>query len=265
MANQWFRFYSESLRDRKIERICNVTKLNKATLLGIWVTLLSLANDSPEPGILLLVDNIPLNVEDFGYEVGMTEQEIAPIIKQFIKMDMVAVDGNVYYIKNWSKRQFKSDNSTERVQEYRKRKETESEQEETVDVTLPERFSIAPETETETETEQNTGEKASPDAGDTKNKVREALEIKFSTVTGLQRPKTSTQSQKKSAGSLWWNPLREIAELCEWDTARAIKLIDASVDKLKGGGLTIASPKSILNTARAFVADGGAGGHLQLF
>ena len=77
-------------------------------------------------------------------------------------MDMLAVDGNVYYIKNWGKRQFKSDNSTDRVREYRERKSVE--QEETVDVTLPERFSNAPETEqnqnrTESETEQN---KANP-------------------------------------------------------------------------------------------------------
>ena len=109
------------------------------------------------------------------------------------------------------------------------------------------------------------GEKTSPNGDQSKNRVREALEIKFSTVTGLKRPKTSTQSQKKSAGSLWWNPLREIAELCEWDTARAISLIDTTVDKLKDGGMTISSPKSILNTARALTANGNASGSIQLF
>ena len=102
-----------------------------------------------------------------------------------------------------------------------------------------------------------TGEKTSPNGGQSKNKVREALEIKFSNVTGLQRPKTNTQTQRKSAGSLWWNPLREIAELCDWNTDRSTKLIGETVKHLKSNKMTIASPKSILNSARANVANSG--------
>jgi len=164
MANQWFRFYSETLRDRKLERIAHVTERNKAELVGIWVTLLSLANDSPEPGILLLVDSIPLNIGDFSYETGLPEDELEPIIKQFIRMDMLSLDGSTYYIKNWDKRQFKSDNVTERVQRHRERLAMEQQTDD--DVTLPERFSNAPEqnrTESDTEAEQETdGAKNAP-------------------------------------------------------------------------------------------------------
>ena len=167
MANQWFRFYSETLRDRKLERIAHVTERNKAELVGIWVTLLSLANDSPEPGILLLVDSIPLNIGDFSYETGLPEDELEPIIKQFIRMDMLSLDGSTYYIKNWDKRQFKSDNVTERVQRHRERLAMEQQTDD--DVTLPERFSNAPEQKqnrTEAETEQSKYYKPIPSYAD---------------------------------------------------------------------------------------------------
>ena len=171
-----------------------------------------------------------------------------------------------FYLTNWSKYQGNTDKEAESIYPEPTEESIQNYSRATPELlqtnSVPMQYNAI---QNNTNAELPTGEKASPDGGQSKNKVREALEIKFSTVTGLQRPKTSTQSQRKSAGSLWWNPLREIAELCEWDTARAIKLIDASVDKLKGGGLTVSSPKSILNTARALVADGGAGGHLQLF
>ena len=99
------------------------------------------------------------------------------------------------------------------------------------------------------------GDKASPTVSQSKNKVRGELEIHFSEVTGLQRPKTNTQKQKREAGSLWWGPLREIAELCEWNTGRSTKLIDTTVEKMKSDKLTIASPKSILNLAKAIMAN----------
>ena len=47
MPNPWFRFYSETLRDRKLERIARVTGQPRALIIGVWVTILSLANDSP--------------------------------------------------------------------------------------------------------------------------------------------------------------------------------------------------------------------------
>jgi len=80
--------------------------------------------------------------------------------------------------------------------------------------------------------------------------IRGELAEHFSAVTGIKQPKTETVRQKKSAAVRWWNPIRDIAEACNWDSAMAIKLIDAVVDHLRGS-CTIASPKSIVNTAIA--------------
>jgi len=110
------------------------------------------------------------------------------------------------------------------------------------------------------------GDEASPNVTKTttrkpspQDETREALEIHFAEVTGISRPKGGTQNQKRGAGVLWWAPLREIAELCEWDRPRAIRLIDATVAHLRQDGMTIASPKSILATARAAVSGNAPG------
>jgi len=162
MANQWFRFYSETLRDRKLERIARATGNDKVTLLGIWITLLSLANDSPERGVLLLVDNIPLTFDDFCYETEIDSDQLQPIIERFIKFDMLSCDDGIYYITNWGKRQFKSDTSKERVQRYRERKAQENGEPSNDTVTLLQQPSNAPESETESETESEQNQNKTP-------------------------------------------------------------------------------------------------------
>ena len=162
MANQWFRFYSETLRDRKLERIARATGNDKVTLLGIWITLLSLANDSPERGVLLLVDNIPLTFDDFCYETEIDSDQLQPIIERFMKFDMLSCDDGIYYITNWGKRQFKSDTSKERVQRYRERKAQENGEPSNDTVTLLQQPSNAPESETESETESEQNQNKTP-------------------------------------------------------------------------------------------------------
>ncbi|MFA5401423.1 MAG: hypothetical protein WC359_13320 [Dehalococcoidia bacterium] len=88
-------------------------------------------------------------------------------------------------------------------------------------------------------------------AGPNKNAIRAQLEAHFCAKTKLPPPHSKTAREKKAAGSLWWSPLREIAELCEWDAARAEKLICLTVDHLRSGKMTIANPNSILKTATA--------------
>lgn len=58
---------------------------------------------------------------------------------------------------------------------------------------------------------------------------------------------------RKGIATLWWNPIKEICGLVEWDTGRALSLIDASISRLEG--LTISDPHSIVKTARSLVAE----------
>lgn len=72
----------------------------------------------------------------------------------------------------------------------------------------------------------------------------------FERKTGLTMP---TGVDRKGIATLWWNPIREICGLVEWDTGRAMALIDAALLRLDG--LTVSDPHSIVKTARALVAE----------
>jgi hypothetical protein len=76
--------------------------------------------------------------------------------------------------------------------------------------------------------------------------VREYFERK----TGLAQP---AGTERKGVAALWWNPIREICTLVEWDTGAAMRLMDATLARLDG--LTVSDPHSIVKTARALVAE----------
>jgi len=85
------------------------------------------------------------------------------------------------------------------------------------------------------------------------NAIRKRLELHFRARTSLQPPK-----RKSEAGELWWSPLREIAELAGWDADAGISVIDECLNRARNT-FQVSSPKSIIKTARAVVAERAAG------
>lgn len=124
----WFRFYHEALTDRKIGEVCRLTGQSVAVVLGVWATILCLANDSPERGSLLIADGCPVTKEYLHGITGLGKDTFEAILEQFNALCMIVQDDGVYHVANWDKRQFSSDNSTERVRSHRARE------------TLPKRF-----------------------------------------------------------------------------------------------------------------------------
>ena len=153
----WFRFYSETLRDRKVEHICRATNQPKALVVGAWATILAIASDSPVRGVLLLTDDIPFTLDDIAGEMGLDITATTGIIDQFVRFQMVHLEGDVYHLTNWDRRQFTSDSSTERVRQHRERqKEALQEAECNSDETLQECDGNLPDTDTDTDTESDT-------------------------------------------------------------------------------------------------------------
>jgi len=128
MTMPWFRFYNETIRDRKITRVCISTGQPKAVVLGVWVTLLAMASESPERGVLLISDDMPITFEEIVFECGVLSEIVASVLEAFQRMNMLAVDEETFHITNWNNRQFDSDNSTSRVKRYRQRKAEKPEQ-----------------------------------------------------------------------------------------------------------------------------------------
>ena len=142
----WFRVYSDILTDRKINRICKKTGQTPALVIGVWICLLALANDSPIRGILLLSEDMPVTIEDLEDETGLPREIINQLLDEFRLHGMI--DGiSTIQIINWTKRQFKSDNVAERVRQHREKRYNE---------TILKRSSIVIESDTESDTDTDT-------------------------------------------------------------------------------------------------------------
>jgi len=137
-AMPWFRMYSEILDDRKLKRICKKTGHSKALVIGTWTCLLALANNATPRGELSISEDIPYTIDDLEDELGLPSEIISQLIDEFKAMDMMNGKSTLE-ITNWEKRQFKSDNSTERVRRFR---EKEAEEAKRYDETLQKRYRI---------------------------------------------------------------------------------------------------------------------------
>ena len=168
MGAPWFRFYSETLGDRKIDFICRTTGKPRALIVGVWATVLALANDSPVRGALLLTKEIPLSADDLAMHTGLDVMEVQELVEVFQQLDMLTVEDSTIHVTNWGKRQFSGDCSTDRVREWRERQRQDDECGDdddgcgNDDATLqkqPECVAVTvPDTETETESETETEE-----------------------------------------------------------------------------------------------------------
>jgi hypothetical protein len=168
MPMPWFRYYSEIVRDRKLIMAAKCAGISKLEMIGAWSIILCLANDSPERGNLLVTLQECFSIDDIEIEFGSDHERTGKIICSLLKYEMLQVQDGIYSVKNWSKRQFDSDNSTTRVQKHREK------QKETPDVTLQKRFGNAPETETESDTESDTDTEADTE---TETEARDAFSI----------------------------------------------------------------------------------------
>jgi hypothetical protein len=116
----WFRFYSEILDDPKIEHASLKLGLPKATVVGAWAMMMSLASESRERGRLLVADGVGCDVDLLAQIIGLPVETIAQLLEQFQKLGMVEVKDEVISLSNWDKRQYVSDSSAERMRRHRR-------------------------------------------------------------------------------------------------------------------------------------------------
>lgn len=147
----WFRFYSEAAHDRKIIMAARAAGISKLEMVGAWTTLLCLANDSPLRGRLYVTFQERFTATDIETELETDSKTTQEILSALMRYEMLDQDENgAYRVKNWQKRQFESDKSTNRVQKHREK------QQDGVSETFQKRSGNAPEADTESETEADT-------------------------------------------------------------------------------------------------------------
>jgi regulator of RNase E activity RraB len=173
----WFRLYSEILDDKKIKRICRTTGTNRATVIGLWVILLAMANDSSDRGALQISEGIPYELSDIAFEAEIPDDQVDTLMKLFEKYDMLHFDNKAgWSILNWDGRQFKSDNVAERVAKHRAKKQAEE----------VKRYGNVVETESDTESDTDTESEKKYVPKPVSDKESEFIELFFK-VTGIQK------------------------------------------------------------------------------
>lgn len=145
MANPWFRVYTELLSDRKLARAAARANVSKCEMIGAWIGLLCLVNESPVRGALHVTFQERYSNADVTAELALPETTWVKIRAALEGMGMIEEKEGAIYITNWEKRQYLSDISTARVQKHRQK------QDGNVSETLHERFGNAPDTDTDTE------------------------------------------------------------------------------------------------------------------
>ena len=131
MAQPWLRLYREVVTDPKLCRLSGAARF-------VWIVLMCLANDN---GRVEIADGVPYDRGDIANLAGVGNDTVDDAFAWFIKTKMISTDatGNIT-LNNWNKRQFKSDDSTERVRKHRAKQACNA------DVTPPD-------TDTDTDTE----------------------------------------------------------------------------------------------------------------
>jgi hypothetical protein len=245
----WFRFYSEALNDRKMARAVRISGQPKAVVLGVWLVLLCLANDSPERGRLMLGEDLWLEEDEILAETGLDPVTYGKVIGAFQQLNMVAV-GRGYELPNWDKRQYKSDNSSARVAAWRERKRAEESNETDTQqsVTLQQRYSNA--IDTDTDTEEDKDEDVHP------------LADTFKQYTGFYPPSTTTTTYKDE----WLKPLLAIEKAGNAEQRIEHGVMVARGQNDQGKRYTVKSPRSILTAALGWQpasANGDAWAHVE--
>lgn len=115
MSMPWFRLYSETVSDPKIQTLDLCTK-------WIWVTSLCVASASEERGALRFGD-VTVTFQELSQVAGVTSQEGEVSVQKLLERGMLNLgDDGVLRVTNWDKRQYPSDSSAERTRKYRENK-----------------------------------------------------------------------------------------------------------------------------------------------
>jgi len=112
MSGLWLRLYTEVRRDRKLRRLPPEQR-------WLWVVILTIAKESPRPGWLLLAEGVPVTIDDLADEAAIPVDQVKAGLNSFAEQMMIDKVNGVWHCLNWDKRNFVSDNSTERSRKHR--------------------------------------------------------------------------------------------------------------------------------------------------
>src|SRR6185312_6510780 len=192
--SRWFRFYDDSLNNRKVQDL-------PADLFKHWVNILCIA--SKHGGVLP-------SLADVAFGLRLSESKAALVVAGLAKRCLLdAVEGGYFRPHDWDTRQYKTDvtdpTNAERQQRYRDRKRV------TAKTVTPPVTDKRPETEAETETEADGDQRSLTSLQIT---TSEGFSVEDVKAKGWTPPKHCAVSRDKKHVYIWTNTP-------EWDAYAA--------------------------------------------
>lgn len=110
----WFRFYVEAINDRKLRRL-------KPEHRWLFVACIAAARQSPEPGVLLVGPDDPMDMDDLVDFAHMNRRQVETGVDALKGAGVLAVcdHADAWFLPAWNKRQFESDDTTKRTAKHR--------------------------------------------------------------------------------------------------------------------------------------------------
>jgi len=81
----------------------------------------------------------------------------------------------------------------------------------------------------------------------------------FVEASRIERPVRRVKGDYRADQTRWRKPIQVIAGLVDWDTGESIRLLDATLERLLGGTMTVSSPLSLVETARSIKGEWARG------
>ena len=112
-SRPWFRFYTEAPTDPKVRRLSVESR-------WLFVAVLGLARMSPLPGTLMLTETVPAGVDDLADYANLPAKKVQTALKELVDLGLVQSNPfGCWFVPNWDKRQFESDDVTKRTRQHR--------------------------------------------------------------------------------------------------------------------------------------------------
>lgn len=97
---QWIKVCTDIFDNEKMKKL--LRNREGDAYFRVWIQMLTLAGKSNRDGAILLGENIPMSKDDLAKAVHKTLNKLETIIQSLCELDMIFIENDTIYIKNWN-------------------------------------------------------------------------------------------------------------------------------------------------------------------
>lgn len=112
MSVEWVKLYVDVIGNNKGKKIRRETS---DTTFLLWFYFLAIAGKSNRAGALYQTESIPYTAKEIGLDYGFKEKDINLAITTFQKFEMIFIENEIIFIKNWE--EYQNIDGLERIRE----------------------------------------------------------------------------------------------------------------------------------------------------